>query len=401
MSNCNCTPICSPCTNNCDDDGEILAVSILDADDCNTNCCNKGCNDNCGINIQSTNDCLVVDTSECWVVKLTAECPRPTYVTAGDNVVVSEVTPPSDCYIDGWDCGIKGWWKISSTDEKVKACSWDTTPWVLNKKLKAGDGIVIDEINCDGWDAYLKIWIKDGTIPEVPTIPDVEVNYSWDLLSINTSWHTINIKDNTTGSFFDNTVMLGFQISKDYINVELDNDANAKEAVFLESSDTRWWRDLYTGNTALASKDWIKIKQNWYYYVYGQVTVCLNWKDYNRYLNLWRAIIRIMWDRFEEKWYLLNTAKHWAYWTWITPIQWQWITIAQDGTFSVDSISTTVSEWWWTYAATLSAAKWMAPDNWFDGPWATLNMWVYLDLYEWDVITLGYRPQSDIPDTEY
>ena len=37
-----------------------------------------------------------------------------------DNVTIEEVTPPSDCYMDWEDCDIKGGWKVSSTDEKVK-----------------------------------------------------------------------------------------------------------------------------------------------------------------------------------------------------------------------------------------------------------------------------------------
>ena len=159
MSDCKCTPPCSPCNNNCPDDGEILSVEILDAEDCNTNCCWKKCNDNCGINIQSTNDCLTVDTSECGVVKLTAECPKPTYVKAWDNVTVDEVNPPSDCYSDGWDCWIKGWWKISSTDEKVKACSWDSTPWYLYNKLQEWTWIIIDPVWCDWSDSKVKISI--------------------------------------------------------------------------------------------------------------------------------------------------------------------------------------------------------------------------------------------------
>lgn len=188
----NCIP-CSPCNTNCPDDWEILSVDILDPEDCNTNCCWKSCSDNKWINIQSTNDCLTVDTSECGVVKLTAKCPKPTYVKAWDNVTVRDVTPPDDCYIDWGDCGIDGWWEVSATDEKVKACSWDTTPGYLNQKLVAWNWINITEVGCDGnTDSKLRISVDPDVYDNTDEMVAVSSNCSpWyleDVLVVNSNY---------------------------------------------------------------------------------------------------------------------------------------------------------------------------------------------------------------------
>ena len=402
MSDCKCKQPCGPCNNNCPDDGEIIESIILDPEDCNTNCCWKKCSDNCWINIQSTNDCLVVDTSECWVIKLTAECPKPTYVKAWKNITIKDVTPPDDCYIDWWDCGVKGWWEVSSTDETVKACGWDTTPGYLNEKLDAGNWIVIDEINCWWGNAYLRIWIKDWVIPECPEPPDLVINNQSQFINVTQSWdhrHIVTITDKSSQSIFDNTVMIWFLSNKDY-TVWFNSDWNAERVSWIETSDQWWWWDLLTWNRKLATKNWIKIKQSWYYWLYWQLTVANNWKDYMRYTNLWRALLRIKWER-EWIWWLFSslcTSKHWAYWTWIVPKWGNWIQITQDWTISVTWASVTTSEEGWTYNISFNAWWGMQPQWGFDWPWMTHNIWVFVDLREWDEITLWYRCQSDIPE---
>ncbi len=403
MSDCKCQQPCSPCNNNCPDDGEILPAAILDPEDCNTSCCWKSCKDNCWVNIQSTNDCLTVDTSECGVIKLTAECPKPTYVTAWDNVTIDEVTPPDECYMDGGDCWIEGWWRVNASDEKVKACGGDTTPGYLNQKLDAWSWIVIDEVWCWWGNAYLRIGIKEGTIPECPDVPDLVVNYDWDLLNISQSWdhrHIVNISDNKKGSFFDNAVMLWFVHNKTYAPIQLNDDWNAEHIVFVESGDWawQWWWNMYTGNSALATANWIKIKQSGYYYIYWQVTVVNNWTDANFYLNLGRALLKL--KRGDNE-YLVATAKHWAYWTFIAAKWWKGINVDQDWTISLTRWTVNISSDWWTYEVSFENWSWIQPTKWFDWPWATLNMWVYLDLREWDVLTVWYRPQSDIPSSPW
>lgn len=405
MSDCKCKSPCNPCNKNCPDDkitvirdtidaSEPLEVELLDADECSGpcwGCCSSKCNDNCWINIQSTNECLTVDTSECGVVKLTSHCPP--IVTAWDNVTV-EV---EECWQE--NCSLNYIVSAECEDEKVKACSWDTTPGYLNQKLEAWSGIVIDEINCWWWDAYLKIWIKDWTIPVCPEPPDLVINNYSDLINVTQSWsydHIVTITDKTTGNFYDNVVMLWFLHNKDYNNQYIDDDANGP-AVFLETSGPGGWRDILTGNSALATKNWIKIKQAWHYFVYWQVTVVLNWWDANRYFNLWRALLRLTrgWNE-----YLIQTAKHWAYWTFIAAKWWNWINVAQDWTISINRWTVTTWEWWWTYEVFFQQWGWMQPTSWFDWPWATLNVWVYLDLKVWDILTLWYRPQSDVPEAK-
>lgn len=208
MSNCNCIP-CNPCET-CDDDTEALSIETIPSKQCDTDCCWwcwKGCKDNCWINIQSTNDCLTVDTSECWIVKLTAECPKPTYVEAWENITVEEVYPPSDCYMDWGDCWIKGWWRISTTDTKVKACSWDTTPWTLDQKLEAGTWITINPIGCDGQNAKLRIDFDDSVLPACPEIPNITVTDNSDLVNVTASWHHITVTDNYQKAYYAKLVL--------------------------------------------------------------------------------------------------------------------------------------------------------------------------------------------------
>lgn len=405
MSDCKCPSPCNPC-NNCPDDEEALEVEILDADECSGSCggcCWNKCNDNKWINIQSTNDCLTVDTSECGVIKLTAECPKPTYVKAWDNVTVREVTPPSDCYIDGWDCDIKGWREVSATDEKVKACSWDSTPWYLNQKLQAWSWIIIDSVGCDGTNSKVKISIDENIFPECPEPPELEIRNRSSVINVSQMWdykHIVVIEDNDKWGFYNNTVMLWFLSTKYYNNIPLNSDWNAAYVSWIATDDAWWGWDMCTGNTDLATKNGIRIKQDWYYYVYWQITVCLNWKDANRYANLWRALIRVsdtnrtfLWNTFS-----LGTAKHWAYWTFIAAKNWNWITVAQDWTISVNRWTVNVWEGGWTYEVSFQNTGWMQPTGWFDGPWATLNVWILVDLKAWELITLGYRCQSDIPE---
>lgn len=143
------------------------------------NCCNPcpcwgdDCKETNKINIQSTNPkCLNVDTSECGVIKLEPACPKPTYVTAWENVTVKETTPPSDCFMDWGDCGIEGWWEVSATDEKVKTCENDATAWYLVDKIKAKwwSWITVTPKWCDDpeTDAYLELSIDKDNYPKWP-----------------------------------------------------------------------------------------------------------------------------------------------------------------------------------------------------------------------------------------
>lgn len=397
---------CNPC-NSCPDDGPILETTILDPSDCNSNCCWNSCSDNRWINIQSTNDCLIVDTSECGVVKLTAECPRPTYVKAWNNVTVRDVTPPDDCYIDWWDCWVKWGREINATDEKVKACAWDTTPGYLNQKLEEGPWINIDPIWCDWWNARIRISLDESFIPDPPDIPDIVINDYSDLIDATADWHTITITDNFVRTY-NNAVCLWFihQNNNQFLNKSISSESWSLWN--LEPQEVT--RDIFTWNRAMATSKWIKILKSWYYRVFGQLTVENNIWWTTAYINLWRGLIKITgaswWTRTLLENYYLTTAKHWAY-TRHALLRWgSWINVSDNGeiSFTWGSFS-----WHWTAPewggrVDISGTITVGPGSWsqtkidFDWPWMTFNMETYVDLYEWDVVQIWYRPQCDMPE---
>lgn len=266
---------CKPC-NSCPDDGPILETTILDPDDCNTNCCWNSCSDNRWINIQSTNDCLIVDTSECGVIKLTAECPRPTYVKAWNNVTVRDVTPPDDCYIDWGDCWVKWWWEINATDEKVKACSGDTTPGYLIDKLQAGSGINIDPIGCDWSNSKIKISIDEDILPECPDIPEITIIDHSDLINATVGgadWHTITITDQNAKMYYAKLVLSEWH---DWIKTDMAQDTTKSYTLF-GSGSTANWTTVYNKNLTVQSW-YIKITKTWLYHVgFSGSAECWSW----------------------------------------------------------------------------------------------------------------------------
>ncbi len=339
------------------------------------------------------------------MVKLTAECPKPTYVKAWNNVTVTEVTPPSDCYVDGWDCWIEWWWKIDSTDEKVKACSGDSTPWYLNQKLQEGTGIIIDEVWCDWSNSKLRISIDEDILPECPDVPDLVVNNQSSIIQTSQSWthrHVLTITDKTK-PLYDNIVCVGFNDSIDS-TVNMRDTWVADNPTFIWSWWTYWkWNwQIYTGNGNLATSKWIRIQQQWYYRLFGQLTVWNNtWNT--RYINLWRWLLLV--DSPQRAWlsqkaFYLSTAKHWSYARHVFPTGWKWITIDADGKFAVTRATVTTDWEWWTYEVVFDNWSWQ-PIWGHDWPWMTFNMDCYVDLWEWDEITLWYRCQSDMEDAKW
>ncbi len=400
MSDCKCKQPCSPCNNNCPDDGEIIESTILDPEDCNTNCCWKKCSDNCWINIQSTNDCLVVDTSECWVIKLTAECPKPTYVKAWNNVTVKDVTPPDDCYIDGGDCDVKGWREISSTDEKVKACSWDKDPWFLDEKLVGDKWITVEKVNCDSWVwSKLKLNFNENQLPACEH-PDVVVHNSSKIINTSYSWHDIRISDKEPTTY-NNNVCIGFISDKD-IEIEFNESLNAKTIEWVDEHDSG--RTVCTWNTDMATHQWVKILESGYYRVFWQLTVQNNLRVYptaaeDYFINLWRAFLKLT-RSWAPKPYLLGTAKHWAYWRQVLLTWGNWISISADWeiSFTWASGSWNAPEGWWTVSINVSSNTrgGTQPNTMFDWPWMTYNIDCYVDLYKDDILTLWYRCQSNM-----
>lgn len=354
------------------------------------NCCDPcpscwgGCKNDCPVNIQSTNpDCLRVDTSECWVIKLEPSCPKPTYVKAWDNVVVEEETPPSDCYIDWASCWVKGWWRINATDEKVKACRSDTTSGYLDEKLIEWDWIIISHIWCD-WNtnSKLKISIDDDYFPDPVEIPEITVTNDSEWVTLSVSWkdkHHLTITDNVATTY-DNMCCIWFEANQDY-SVRINQQWNSETPTFV-----RLWT-IYTGNKDMASAWWIKILKEWYYRIYWQLTVQNNSAstDDDYFFNLGRWFIHITpWVSRPNLWQniLLSTAKHWAYARQVLLKGWSDIDI---------------SDWW-----EISSWSWSWQNaSWFDWPWMTFNIDCMVDLYEGDIITMWYRPQSDIPESRW
>ena len=341
---------------------------------CNPCCGDGGCNNKWTINIQSTNpDCLRVDTSECWVVKLEPTCPKVTYVGAWNNITIKQITPPDDCYMDWGEC-CKGWWEIEASDEKVKACSWDTTPWTLYDKLEAWHWITITKNWCD-WntDSSLRISVDESDINF--TYPEIKVEWGSKLINLRpgwNDWHTLYLSDKEDETY-NNMVCIWF-LSDQNFQVAIDKWWNADTPLFMWENGHNW--SVYTGNHEMATKSWIKILADGYYRLFWQITVQNNINN-DFYFNLWRWLLRVRGDReaLNDNMYL-STAKHWAYARQMLLIAWSGIDIS--GRWEI-------SQWSW---------EWQS-DGWFGWPWMTFNIDTLVDLKKWDIVTLWYRPQSN------
>lgn len=338
------------------------------------NCCgckDDGCNNKCSINIESTNpDCLRVDTSECWVVKLEPVCPPE--VIAWDNVTVDVI----DCE-EGEDCNFKYKVNANCGDTKVKACPDDTTPWTLVEKLEEWKWITITTNWCDG-DTNSSLIISVNEEELDLSYPELEIEWSSNLINFGVgwgNWHTIYISDKATETY-DNMCCIWFLADQDF-QVSIDKWWNADSPMFMWENWHSW--TIYTGNHKMAKADWIKILADWYYRLFWQLTVQNN-NNNDFYFNLWRWLLRIIGERpaldAENGWMYLSTAKHWAYARQMLLNAWSWIDITNRWE---------ISSWNW---------NWQTSD-WFNWPWMTFNIDTLVDLRKWDRITLWYRPQSN------
>lgn len=421
MSDCKCKQPCGPCSNNCPDDGEIIESTILDPEDCNTNCCWKKCSDNCWINIQSTNDCLVVDTSECWVIKLTAECPKPTYVKAWNNVTVRDVTPPSDCYIDWWDCDVKGWREISSTDEKVKACSWDSTPWTLIDKLQAGPWIEIDPVGCDWSNSKVKISIDEDILPDCPEPPDLVIRNRSNIINVTQSWdhdHVVTITDKDAKPYYAKLVL-----KENHIWSEATWQVWVWEKYLWEKASVSWvpvrqqghviwvenslrknllfynWTDLDPGYW------WIQITKKWLYQVWFSWSV-----EFSYWVHAFRVqMYRVPKWTFSKRNTIVESRYSWPLgyeprqpimgWAWniryVSGVSWWWEEWEAQATYSEYHIDypliwemTEVE--WEVHLPAYSASLWAVMDR----VSATWNSIVELDV--WDVVLMWLKMSTSI-----
>lgn len=248
------------------------------------NCCNPcPCWDDCKetnkINIQSTNPkCLNVDTSECGVIKLEPACPKPTYVSAWENVTVEEVTPPEDCYMDWGDCDIKGWWKVNATDEKVRTCKDDKNAWYLAEKIVAEEWswITVTPKWCDdpNTDAYLELSIDRDNYPKWPN--DKVAVTSWcdawyleDVLKIDSRLIKSSVEDCKL------VISDRFAYRKIYLQTDIieNNIATWETPSFIYNNANSSWNTVETEDWTKYAKnvgfenDMLKIEIPWIYYV--------------------------------------------------------------------------------------------------------------------------------------
>jgi len=345
---------------------------------CNPCCQDSGCKSKWTINIQSTNpECLRVDTSECWVVKLEPTCPKVTYVWAWSNVTIKEVTPPDECFMDWGEC-CEGWWEVTALDEKVKACKGDTTPWYLNQKIEAWHWINISLNWCD-WDTNSSLIVSVDEDKLSFKYPEIKVSWGSKLINLRPGgddWHTLYLSDKEDETY-NNMVCIGFTANYDF-SVRIDRWGNSETPLFIWENGKNW--SIYTGNHKMATKGWIKILADGYYRLFWQMTVQNNIND-DFYFNLWRWLLRVNGTRtaLNDNMYL-STAKHWAYAKQMLLVGWEDITVDGYG-----KISYAEGQW----------EGWQQPSNGYDWPWMTFNIDTLVDLRKWDVITLWYRPQSN------
>lgn len=423
MSDCKCKHPCNPCNDNCPDDEEITEVELLDADECSGpcgGCCSSWCKDNCWINIQSTNECLTVDTSECWVVKLTAECPKPTYVKAWDNITVEEETPPSDCYSNWWDCWIKWWWKISSTDENVKACGNDSTPWTLIDKLEEGHWINIDPIGCDWSNSKLRISLDDSALPICPEPPELVIRNRSNLINVSQSWdhnHVVTITDKDAKPYYAKLVLAANHIwSESTWQVWVwEEYLWQKSAVSWKPVRQSWWTidvrnslrknlEFYNWTDSNPNYWWIKITKKWLYQVWFTWSV-----EFSYGVHAFRVqLYRIPYADFSKRNTIVESRYSWPLWyepwqpvmgwagniRYVSSVTWWWWESKPDVTTSEYHIDypliweKTEVEWqaWIWYSASLWAVM--------DRVTATGNTIVELD--EWDILYIWLKMSTSI-----
>lgn len=299
---------------------------------------------------------------------------------------------------------------VHATDNKVWVCSDDDNPSTLDEKLRVESPITRRVVGCGSSDWYMLIWLDTDKLE----FPDEKVavrnwcdaDYLENLIEVEsefvelvTEWCKLKIKDKAR-TFYDNNVCLWFDGLQDH-SVLINEVGDTIEPRFV-----RW--NFYTGNKDLATKDWILIKNSWYYRIFWQLTVQCNITWQNWFLNLWRWLLRITNNTWISRPVLqkayLSTAKHWAYGKQVLLQGGAWIKVDKDGIISTTGTKQNcVPEWGWCITFEPSEFN---PGNgyqneWstFSWPWMTFNMDAYVDLMAWDLITVWARFQSDQPES--
>lgn len=325
-------------------------------------------------------DCVDVEEVD-WQYVVSATCPPR--VRPWENVTVK---------ID--ESGVDGYSKdytVSAKNDKVSVCSDDDEPGPLNVKIRAESPIEVKTVGCWESNWHLLISLDEDALET----PDEKVavrswcrpKYLEDAIEIDSElieanvvssdWCVLRITDKAT-TWYDNNVCIWFGSSRDD-SEWVDSWWNANEAHEIDF----WTR--YTWNHRMATSDWIKILEDWYYRVCWQLTVQNNtWP--NRFINLARALLIIHRD-WEDKPILLSTAKHWQYAKQVVLRWWTWINVDNNGTISIHWTEDDWIRWEPWESQEFQSVQW---------PWMTFNMDGYFDLHEWDIISLWYRPQSNM-----
>ena len=327
-------------------------------------------------------DCVDVEEVN-WAYVVSATCPPR--VVAWEWVEVESYDSPKEWFsID---------YEVSAIDKKVGVCEADWNPSTLDEKLRVETWWPITRkvVWCgESSNGYMELGFDQSKL----NIPDEKVAVKawceWDYLEnvlkvesnviqAKTVWCKMIISDKWN-TFYDNNVCLWFTWVQDF-HVAIDWQWDSVEPKFAT------W-DIFTGNPDLATQRWILIKEDWYYRIFWQLTVQNNIWD-NRYINLWRWLLRIDSPTrpILSKAYL-STAKHWEYALQVVLRWWNGINVDNNWVISV-------KEDWWEVDFTEWTSQDPAYNEW---PWMTFNMDAYVDLRAWDLITVGYRPQTDMPE---
>lgn len=327
-------------------------------------------------------DCVDVEEVN-WAYVVSATCPPEVVEWDGIEVEVSD--SPREGYSKRYT--------VSATDKKVAVCS-DDKAWYLNEKLRWVSPIEVNMVGCWTSNWYMEISLDEDALDT----PDEKVAVTqwcrWVYLSqalevesdliesniVQSGWWCVMRITDKGSTFYDNNVCLWFTWVQDF-HVDIDWQWDSVEPKFAT------W-DIFTGNPDLATQRWILIKEDWYYRIFWQLTVQNNiWN--NRYINLWRWLLRIdSPTRPILSRAYLSTAKHWEY-TLAMVLRW-WNGINVDNNWVIS-----VKEDWWEVDFTEWTSQDPAYNEW---PWMTFNMDAYVDLRAWDLITVGYRPQTDMPE---
>lgn len=396
-----------PCNcNNCPDDGEITILTPLDADECCTGWCGScgTCKDNCWVNIQSTNDCLTVDTSECGVVKLTSHCPP--IVTAWDNITV-------DKNYDCWDwCSVEYIVSSDCKDEKVKV-EWCGNPGYLADLITAWDGIQIDT-SCN------ELVIKNTAIPE--KCPDKNLRVVNTSTTIATTYsnsdteHVLVIEDAENPFHYAKIILTQDWIKEQTVGSTTKPDEWVWQYDVTDATWATWkiYRDRNTKSMAKwvdvtdAAKWILRANKHWLYHVgfswtfeigsfvhAFRVQLYQKWKDSDIRNTLVESRFSApIWDQPFEMW--IKPAIHYVSWV---SASWGWE--------SPVSVSASYKDYEFKLDAPL---RWPATDiEWTprEQKWYSASLWAYVsrfpvwwstivELDKWDEIFIWCKVSSQI-----